>query len=280
VLGAGFVRRQRGLAEPLIDVGLFRVPAFSAALVVFVLNAVVMFGASFFSAQYLQLVLGLSPLRAGLLTLPGAISVTAGTMVAPALARRARPAEVMTGGLLVCATGFLVLALVGYGGLPFLVAGSVLTALGAGPLVTLVPDAIVGAAPPERAGAAASISSTAAEFGGALGLAVLGSVGVFVYRSAMAGAGAGTALVGVPAEAAGTARETLGGAVAVARRLAPDAGGALLEAARGAYAVAFVDVALICAVLMVVAAGVMAAAAGRRPARERPVRSQLMTATI
>jgi len=182
LLGAVFVRRQQHLADPLIDLRLFRTPAFSAALTVYLLNAVVMFASSFFSAQYLQLVLGLSPLQAGLWTLPGAVSIIAGTMLAPALVRRVRPTTVMVAGLLVCAAGFGVLTLVGAGGLPVLVVGFVLTALGAGPLVTLVPDTIVGAAPPERAGSAASILSTSAEFGGAVGIAVLGSVGLAVYR--------------------------------------------------------------------------------------------------
>src|SRR6266508_2850840 len=157
LLGAVFVRRQQHLADLLIDLRLFRAPAFSAALTVYLLNAVVMFASSFFSAQYLQLVLGLSPLQAGLWTLPGAVSIIAGTMLAPALVRRVRPTTVMVAGLLVCAAGFGVLTLVGAGGLPVLVVGFVLTALGAGPLVTLVPDTIVGAAPPERAGSAASI---------------------------------------------------------------------------------------------------------------------------
>lgn len=197
LLGAVFVRRQRHLAHPLIDLGLFGVPAFSVTLTIFMLNAMVMFAASFFNAQYFQLVLGLSPLQAGLWTLPHAISVIAGTMLAPALVRRAHPATVMVAGLLLCAGGFGVFTLVESGGLPLLVAGWVVAGLGAGALVTLVSDAIVGAAPPERAGSAASISSTSAEFGGVLGLAVLGSVGVFVYRLTMAGA----VLPGVPLEA-------------------------------------------------------------------------------
>src|SRR6266542_3948385 len=139
VLGATFVRRQQRLADPLVDLRLFRSPAFSAALAVFVLNAFVMFAVSFFNAQYFQLVLGLSPLQAGLWTLPGAVSVTAGSMLAPALVRRAPPSSVMVGGLLVCALGCAVVALALVVNanvplvpvLPVLVTGSVLSALGA-----------------------------------------------------------------------------------------------------------------------------------------------------
>jgi len=266
LLGAVFVRRQQHLADPLIDLRLFRAPAFSAALTVYLLNAVVMFASSFFSAQYLQLVLGLSPLQAGLWTLPGAVSIIAGTMLAPALVRRVRPTTVMVAGLLVCAAGFGVLTLVGAGGLPVLVVGFVLTALGAGPLVTLVPDTIVGAAPPERAGSAASILSTSAEFGGAVGIAVLGSVGVALYRSAMAGA----VPPGVPSAAALVAGDTLGGAVAVARELPSGVGAALLEAARGAFAQAFVADMVISVALMLVAAALMAIVAARRRDEARP----------
>ncbi len=259
VLGALFVRRQRRLAYPLVDFRLFRVPAFSATLAIFMLNAFVMFAASFFTAQYFQLVVGLSPLQAGLWTLPAAISVITGSMLAPTLVRWAPRTVVMVAGLLVCALGFAVLALVGIGGLPVLVAGSVVTGLGAGPLVALVPDAIVGAAPHERAGSAASISSTSAEFGGALGIAVLGSIGAFVYRLVIAGA----VPSGVPTQAAQVAIGTLGGAVAVSRDLPPHVGAALVHAARGAFSQGFVTVAVISAALMIMAATMMAAVAGR-----------------
>ena len=84
-------------------------------------------------------------------------------------------------------------------------------------MFTLTTDLIVGSAPPERAGAASAISETSAEFGGALGIAVLGSIGTAVYRGAMADA----MPAGVPPEAAEAARDTLGGAVAAAEQL-PD----------------------------------------------------------
>jgi DHA2 family multidrug resistance protein-like MFS transporter len=130
----------------------------------------------------------------------------------------------------------------------------VIAGLGAGPLVSLVPDAIVGAAPPEQAGSAASISSTSADFGGALGVASLGSIGVFVYRLAMAG----EIPPGVPTWAAQISRGTLGGAVAVSQGLPPHVAAALTHAARGAFTSGFVTVAVISAVLMIAAAIMMA----------------------
>jgi MFS transporter, DHA2 family, multidrug resistance protein len=89
-LGIQFVRRQRALPDPLIDLGLFRVPAFSASLAAYMLACFVGFGAYVFTAQYLQLVLGLSPLEAGLWTLPSMASYVAGSMVVPTLGQRYR----------------------------------------------------------------------------------------------------------------------------------------------------------------------------------------------
>jgi MFS transporter, DHA2 family, multidrug resistance protein len=95
----------------------------------------------------------------------------------------------------------------------------------------LATDLMVGAAPPERAGAASAISETSSELGGALGIAVLGSVGTAIYRSQVAD----TIPAAVPSQAAGAARDTLGGAVAVAGRLPEQLGAALLDAARQAF---------------------------------------------
>jgi DHA2 family multidrug resistance protein-like MFS transporter len=133
MLGALFVRRQRQLAHPLIDLHLFRVPTFNATVVTLTLNAAVMFAASFFTAQYLQLVLGLSPAQAGLWTLPGVIAVLASSQLAPRLLRWGNPNALMVTGSLVCAVGFAVLTQVPAGGLPVVVGGSVLISLGAGP---------------------------------------------------------------------------------------------------------------------------------------------------
>ena len=208
--------------------------------------------------------LGLSPLQAGLWTLPSAIAVTAGSQLAPLFVRRARPASVMIGGALVCAAGFGLLTLVAAGGLPLVVAGSVVIALGAGPIATLANAGVVGAAPPERAGSAASISQTSVDLGGSLGMAVLGSVGVAIYRAGMANA----VPAEVPPAAAEVARSTLGGAVAVARDLPPQAGAVLLDVARGAFAESYVAFALVSAALMLVAAATLARTeAGERPAR-------------
>jgi DHA2 family multidrug resistance protein-like MFS transporter len=243
-VGAVFVRRQRRLADPLIDLGLFRIPTFTISLGTFTLTTLVVFGSYVFVAQYLQLVVGLSPLRAGLWMLPGSLGVIAGSLLAPAIVRRVHPAFVMGGGLGLAALGFGVLTLLDQAGLVALVAGTSMVYLGLGPVFTLGTDLIVGAAPPERAGAAAAISETSSEFGGALGIAMLGSFGTAIYRNAVAGAD----LAGIPVDAQRAATETLGGAVAAAEQLPHALGAELLATAQQAFVHAFQLTAAICAV--------------------------------
>jgi DHA2 family multidrug resistance protein-like MFS transporter len=116
-------------------------------------------------------------------------------------------------------------------GLAVVVAGSIIISLGLAPVITLATELIVGSAPPEKAGAASGISETGGELGGALGLAILGSIGTAVYRSQLGR----TLPAGMPAEAAGVARDTLGGAVGVAAELPEGLGAELLKAARVAF---------------------------------------------
>jgi DHA2 family multidrug resistance protein-like MFS transporter len=230
--GALFVRRQRTLPDPLLDLRLFRVPAFSAALATYTLAILVVFGAELFLAQYLQLVLGLSALRAGLWSMPAGLGFIVGSLLAPTLVRRFDPASVISGGLALGAVGFGLLTRLGTtAGLPVLVAGTVVSSLGVALAGTLATDLVVGAAPPQRAGAAAAISETGAELGGALGIAVMGVIGTAVYHGRVAGA----VPAGVPHPAAAAARDTLGGALAAAGQLPDRLGGPLLDAAREAF---------------------------------------------
>jgi MFS transporter, DHA2 family, multidrug resistance protein len=263
-VGVGFVRRQRTLADPLLDLSLFADRTLSASLAVFAISLFVTFGTFVFVAQYLQLVLGLSPLEAGLWTLPSACGLVVGSMLTPLLARRARPALVMASGLVLAAVGFGLLTLVdGTAGLGVLVTGSVVFTLGVAPVGTLATDLIVGVAPPERAGAAAALSETGGEFGGALGIAVLGSIGAAAYRAQVAD----TLPAGVPPGAAETARDTLGGAVVAAGQLPAELGTALLEAARQAFTQGFQLTSAVSAALAIGLAVLAAALLGRGPGR-------------
>jgi MFS transporter, DHA2 family, multidrug resistance protein len=255
VIGVAFLRRQTKLADPLIDVRLFRAPGFSASLAVYTLAILVVFGAFVFIFQYLQLVLDLSPLEAGLWTLPSFAGFIVGSMLAPLLVRRVRPAYVMAVGLAIGAGGFVLLAQVdGDSGLAVIVTASLVFSLGLAPLFTLTNDLIIGSAPPERAGAASGISETGAELGGALSIAILGSIGTAVYRDRMAD----DVPPGVPAEQADTARDTLGGAVAAGDDLPAPLATELLDAAREAFTqglqVAALSSAVVAAVTAVLAA--------------------------
>lgn len=231
-LGVVFVRRQRKLADPLIHLRFFRIPAFSASLAAFTLSIFVVAGIFLFIAQYLQLVLGLSPLVAGLWTVPSSCGLIAGSMLAPLVARRVRPAFVMAGGLTLAAVGLGMLAQAdASSGLAILVISSVVLTLGVAPVGTLATDVVIGAAPPERAGTASGISETSAELGGALGIAILGSIGTAVYRSEVVDAFPHR----VPPDAAEAARDTLGGAVSVADQLPDPLDAELLDTAREAF---------------------------------------------
>ena len=250
-VGAVFVRRQMRLAEPLIDLGLFRVRAFSASLAVYTLGILVLFGAFFFIFQYLQLVAGLSPLRAGVVTLPFSAAFIVGAMLTPAIVKRVSPADVMAGGLVIAAVGFVMLTRVGADSdVVLLVASTVVFSLGLAPLFTLTNDLIIGSAPPERAGAASGISETGAELGGALAIAVLGTLGTAIYRNRLDD----DIPAGVPEASVESARSTLGGAVAVADELPQRLADELLEAAQAAFTAGLQVSALISAILAASAA--------------------------
>jgi DHA2 family multidrug resistance protein-like MFS transporter len=233
-VGVGFVRRQLRLADPMIDLRLFRVRAFNASLATNLLGIFIAVGYFLFVAQYLQLVLGLSPLEAGLWSLPSAAGFIVGSNLAPRILRHLRPAWVIGTGLAMAAVGLGVLTQVGGStntDLAVLAGASLLVSLGLAPVFTATTDLVVSSAPPERAGAASGISETGAELGGALGIAILGSIGVAVYRGQLAD----TLPAGIPGQAAVVARDTLGGAMGVAAQLPAAAGAALAEAAQQAF---------------------------------------------
>jgi DHA2 family multidrug resistance protein-like MFS transporter len=216
----------------MIDVGLFAKPAFGASVALYGLTIFVLFGGFLFLPQYLQLVRGLSPLQAGIWGVPSSLAFVAVAMLTPALVKRFRPGPIMAVGLTLSAAGFAYFVQLD-ATTPF-AAYAFATSVyfgAASPLFTITNDLIIGSAPAERAGAAAGISETSAELNGALGIAVFGSIGVAIYRRLLAG----VSLPDVPPEALGAAMDTLGGAVAVAAELEPQAGAALLSASRDAF---------------------------------------------
>ncbi|MFE9663993.1 MFS transporter [Streptomyces sp. NPDC005955] len=266
VFGVIFVRRQRHLNEPLLDLALFADRSFRAALLIILVSTAAGGGLYLFATQYVQMVADLPPLRAGLWLIPTAVASAVGSLIAPALARRFRPGRVVAGGLAVAVTGYLVMALADADSALVVVAGGIaLVFFGAGPMTALSTDLVVGSVPPQRAGAAASMSETSTELGISLGVAVLGSLGTAVYRSRMEDAPP----EGVPADAWAAAWDTLAVATAEAERLPDGPAQALVEAGREAFTAGlnvagWVGAALV-TVLVVVAARVFGRARPTAP---------------
>lgn len=185
-LAAGFlfIRRQRGLTTPLVDISLFKIPAFSGAVASNALAIFAFFGLLFFFSQYLQLVRGYSPFWAGMAEMPATIASMAVVLLVGVVLSRLGLGRAIAAGLLIGALGLAALGLSegmpGYMGLGISLA---VIGLGTGLAMTLSTDAVVSAAPPARAGAASSISETAYEMGIALGIGVLGSLQTAIYRA-------------------------------------------------------------------------------------------------
>ena len=246
ILGTIFVRRQKHLKDPLIDMNLFKTFTFNAVILTNSLTMFVFFGTFIFISQYMQLVIGLSPLMAGLWSLPPTVATIFSSALSPGLARKIRPAFVMGMGLIAATLGFLVLARVsGPGDLYLLVFGSLLYSLGAPPVLLFTTNILVNSAPPEKAGAAAAVSETGNELGGAVGIAVLGSIGTFIYRREIARLLSGNISPAVKAVASSTIENAMDAA-----KDAGTAGQELVTQAQGAYSAAFQVVMLISAVVL------------------------------
>ena len=248
-LGLVFVRRQRHIANPLVDLTLFRSRAFSTALAVMLVGGVVMAGVSFLCSQWLQLVAGLDPLGAGLTMLPANIALLVGASSSARMAQRLGTARTMASGLLVCAVGLALYTQVGPAqGLGLLVLGMCLTSFGIMLPSTLTMGVMMRSAPPERAGSVASMSETSGEFGIAVGIAGLGSLATFVYRDQLAPYAA------AHSGSAAAALDSLAGAVRTATTLPAEAAPSLVAAAREAFTASLAVVAGVGAALFVVCA--------------------------
>ena len=234
LLGYVFIRRQLTLESPIIDVKLFRIREFSASLLSYFLAIFVVVGYFLLISQYLQLVLGLSPFGAALWELPSAIGFAVGSITAPRYIHKVRPAVIMGGGMAIAGLGalfLLFLTVEGSTNLLLIAAASVVMSLALSPVITLGTELIVGSAPPEQAGAATGMSETSGELGGALGIAILGSLGTAIYRSGVA-AGLPADL---PAAIADAARDTIGGAIAVAAELPDTVAEVVVTVAKDAF---------------------------------------------
>ncbi|MEU3060854.1 MFS transporter [Streptomyces subrutilus] len=220
--GYAFLRRQRSRDDAMVSRALFAGRGFGAGVALNTLAAFAMMGSAYFTTQYLQSVLGMGTLEAALWSLAPSLLIGAAAPAAAALAQRVDRAWVVTGGFALAAAGFVLVGLVDTDALWLLLTGAGVLASGVVTVMSLVSDLALASAPAEKAGSAASLLETGAEFGGALGMALLGSLGTAVYRADLA-------------DSEPAARETLGGAVAAAERLGGAAGEQLLDAAREAF---------------------------------------------
>ncbi|WP_017559550.1 MFS transporter [Nocardiopsis baichengensis] len=216
VVATVFVRRQRRLDDPLLDVALFGDRAFSVALAVMLVCLAGVGGTMLLTTQYLQLVEELSPTAAGLWFGPPALAMALSSVGAPLLARRVRPGFVVAGTLAVSSGGYVLLGTAGADGGPVpVVAAFSLAYLGLGAVAALGTDLVVGTAPPEKAGSASALSETVQELGLSAGIALVGSLAAAVYGSRMGA----DALAGLPPETAHAAAQGLPGALSVADEL-------------------------------------------------------------
>ncbi|OIK01965.1 MFS transporter [Streptomyces sp. MUSC 14] len=243
LFAALFVRRQRTAVSPLIPPALLKGHGFAPALVLNLVAALGMMGSAIFTTQYLQSVLGKSPLSAALWSLlPSVFIGVAGPLTAQLVQRGVNRAYVVAGGFAAMAAGYTMLTLLGTDSLWLVLAGAGVLACGMVAIASQLVDLAMNGAPAERAGTASSLLETGTEFGGALGMAVLGSIGTALYRHEM------------PSTAPAEARETLGGALATAARLHGRAGESLLATAREAFTSGMRGAALAGAVILAVAA--------------------------
>nr|WP_243751984.1 MFS transporter [Leucobacter weissii] len=183
VIGYVFVRRQRRLAVPLLDVELFRVPAFSGAVFAAFLAVFSLSGLLYFFSLYLQLARGFAPLQAGLAELPATLASIAVIVVVGWVVARIGRGRGIAAGLILIALGMIGIAMAeGVEHYFWLALALIPVGFGVGLSQTLTTDAVVSAVPPRKAGAASAISETAYELGVAFGIAILGSVLNLAYR--------------------------------------------------------------------------------------------------
>lgn len=229
VLATVFVRRQLRLDDPLIDLRLFTQRQFSVMLLSMLLAGAALAGTFLLVSQYVQSVEGFPPGQSGLWLAPAGIAIAVSSLVAPMLTRRLSTASTISGGLLLGAVGFLAISQAPTnGGVILIIAGISLAHLGAGPVVALGANLVIGSVPQEKAGSAASMSETANHFGSTLGLALIGTVSAVIYRRTMAAEA-------LPAGTPENAAETLPAAAAASSELSAAAGAELLTSAQTAF---------------------------------------------
>ena len=235
--------------HPMLDLNFFRNPRFSAASMTITINYFVMFGSTFLIVQYFQFILGYSPLKAGVMTAPVAVGLMVMSPQSHKLVARWGTTRVVIVGLVVCAG-----VMVCYGIESIIssdIGGIVVRAIfGAGLALAATPatESIMGALPRDRAGVGSAVNDTTRQIGGALGVAVIGSLFAWRYHASLSD------LSGLPTDAADAAQNSIGKAIQVAETLPSDQAAALLENAKQAYVSGMRVGVWTCAVILIGAA--------------------------
>jgi EmrB/QacA subfamily drug resistance transporter len=280
---AAFMAWERRTEFPMLDLGFFRNPRFTVGTATITLTFFAMFGMFFVLTQYLQSVRGYAPLEAGIRTLPMVVAMVPAAPLSARWAARFGNRAVISAGLFLVASGLAVLASVGtdtnYG---VLTLGLVLLGIGMGNVAAPATGSVMTSLPVAKAGVGSAVNDTAREVGGALGIAVLGSLVAAGYR-----ANVDDAIAVLPAERGAIARESLGAGLGEAARLGGDAGAALADAARAAYTDAMSTALFVAAAVALLAiavvrrylpghAAVVAAAENAAPAAPEEASSELV----
>ncbi|MCX5370940.1 MFS transporter [Streptomyces sp. NBC_00015] len=225
-----FVRRQRRRLHPLVDLGMFRRPAFSTSVGCIVLAMLALVGLELIAAQYLQLVLGLSPLETGLRLLPLTFAAMAAGLAGARLLRQFGPRRMVCGGFVLTALAVLTLTAMGESdSTGLLLSGFLLLGFGLETTLFAAYESMLSEAPPEQAGGAAAIGETSYQLGAGIGIALLGSVMNAAYAPGL------KSVPGVPAAASDAAGHSLGEAYEVAGQLGGPVGVALRRVARDSF---------------------------------------------
>jgi EmrB/QacA subfamily drug resistance transporter len=258
----GFVAWERRTAHPLLPIDLFGDVRFRVGSAVVTIAFFAMFGFFFLNTQYLQFARGYSPLLAGVSTLPLAVSLVIVSPRSAAAAERFGSGPVIAAGFLSLTAGFLVLGLVGVT-TTYLVLAAAYVLLGGGMGLATAPatGSIMSAVPEAKAGVGSAVNDTTRELGGALGIAVLGSIVNATYRSNLDLEG-----LGLPPAAQEVAEESVGAVAQIAEQIGP-AGQELIRRADVAFTDAFNTASRVSAVVL--AAAAVGVYTRFRPSRER-----------
>ena len=276
VLLGGFVAWELHHPHPMLDVRLFANRRFSVASAAIAFTYFALIGWFFLLTQYFQFIHGYTPLQAGLRLVPAAVALMVFTIASAPLVQRFGTRVVVGGGLLLTATGLALngLLLEADTGYPVVLAYLIVVAAGMAATMAPATDSIMGAVPPDKAGVGSAVNDTTRELGGALGVAVIGSLASARYTAGMgdffAGPGAAT-----PHDVATASTHQLGAAIAISRQLG-DTGTSLADAARTAFMNGWTTSLLIAAAVALAAAVTTIAllparARDQAPSTSRPV---------